>query len=380
MIVNCALLITSYRLSLDQKGVFAEGFGNMQAKLEERAYTSLSAFSSDLNSVFSNAIGLRLIGDALDVSQSLHNSLEPRNALTAEQKEKKKLARSIVKAIHSSLDDAARKEAELGGRPYEKELLALDALLQENLRSKQDMSSILEAKAVQLDESDNETSNKFALEEDGERQQLPTSIEKSSEDKSKIQLSADMNRIDSHAKAHISEIINKEVSTDMHEGAKNHLRSGNIVGFDHNTEFAKTSRSNEMNGAASGTSGDSSQIGFQQTNNNGKLCVVQEPLTPPSSEKDLSASFANGGIPWYLEPFDPIGTTIHDERWTGREVLRGMSEELSELDDEEVDGLMEIEKKKKKLKKKSVPDWQALTLPLRETRAQKSRKLAAGIT
>jgi NuA3 HAT complex component NTO1 len=65
------------------------------------------------------------------------------------------------------------------------------------------------------------------------------------------------------------------------------------------------------------------------------------PPTPPlSSAEDLLAPFSNGGIPWYMEPFDPVGTTICEERWTGREVVRSMSEELSELDDEELRGLV----------------------------------------
>jgi NuA3 HAT complex component NTO1 len=51
------------------------------------------------------------------------------------------------------------------------------------------------------------------------------------------------------------------------------------------------------------------------------------------------APLANGGIAWYLEPFDPVGTTVHAERWGGREALRSMSEELSELDDETLNGL-----------------------------------------
>jgi NuA3 HAT complex component NTO1 len=44
-----------------------------------------------------------------------------------------------------------------------------------------------------------------------------------------------------------------------------------------------------------------------------------------------------------MQPFDPIGTTIHEERWTGRDVMRGMSEELSELDEDELKDLVEDE-------------------------------------
>ena len=58
-----------------------------------------------------------------------------------------------------------------------------------------------------------------------------------------------------------------------------------------------------------------------------------------SMEGNQQASLAQGGIPWYVEQFDPDGTTIYEERWTGPEVLRGMSEELSEMDDDELQGL-----------------------------------------
>lgn len=64
-----------------------------------------------------------------------------------------------------------------------------------------------------------------------------------------------------------------------------------------------------------------------------------EPLTPPRSEKNLLNPLHNGGVPWYLEPFDIHGTTVHEPIWAGREVLKAMSEDLSELDDDELDGL-----------------------------------------
>ena len=68
--------------------------------------------------------------------------------------------------------------------------------------------------------------------------------------------------------------------------------------------------------------------------------VLQEPPSPPMSmEGNQAATISQGGIPWYVEAFDPVGTTIHDERWMGQEVLRAMSEELSEMDEDELTGL-----------------------------------------
>lgn len=67
-----------------------------------------------------------------------------------------------------------------------------------------------------------------------------------------------------------------------------------------------------------------------------------DPLTPPRTE-GLLEPLAKGGIAWYLERFDPHGTTVYEETWSGRDVLRGMSEELSELDDETMKGLADEE-------------------------------------
>lgn len=65
---------------------------------------------------------------------------------------------------------------------------------------------------------------------------------------------------------------------------------------------------------------------------------MQEPLTPPSSEKDVpSLSLAQqGGIPWYFEGFEPSGLIIQDERYDGLKIRREMSEPLSEMDEAEL--------------------------------------------
>ena len=69
-----------------------------------------------------------------------------------------------------------------------------------------------------------------------------------------------------------------------------------------------------------------------------------DPQTPPLMvDPSLLTPSEQGGLLWCVAPFSPIGTTLHDERWTGREVLRGMSEELSEMDDDAIDDLMAAE-------------------------------------
>ena len=85
------------------------------------------------------------------------------------------------------------------------------------------------------------------------------------------------------------------------------------------------------NGAAHGIASDQTSGATQH---------IGPPTPPLSSGGDLQP-LSNGGIPWYMDPFDPEGTTVQEERWTGRELVRGMSEELSDMDEEELSGLVD---------------------------------------
>lgn len=118
-----------------------------------------------------------------------------------------------------------------------------------------------------------------------------------------------------------------------------------------NLNHTKLARDKELTPASKATSCTSS------SHDHGSNLTINkpptEPLSPPISHdshpaigrapspiRDTTSVFAQGGIPWYLEPFDPSGTTVHDERYMGRAVMRDMSEELSDMDE---GTLMELE-------------------------------------
>ncbi|KAI9849588.1 MAG: nuA3 HAT complex component nto1 [Thelocarpon superellum] len=276
--------------SLDGKGVFLAGFRTVRTKLEDRGYTSVAPFSTDLGAVFSAVTGLDLVPKAAadgTVSDAVPNVRE----LTAEQKDRRRLAKRIVKAIQGMLEEAMRKEADLAGKPFEKELRELDMLLDTSMLSR--------------------------------RGSLTASLD-------------DEGMVDGVTAV---------------EGLSSGSLLGSLLGSDDARKrpgAAPLMVSNpgdalpvENDGVppdghgAGGPTAVTAAVGSTQ--------VLVPPTPPLSSEEDLLAPLSMGGIPWYLEPFDPIGTTIHEERWTGREVVRGMSEELSEIDDEELRGMGDIE-------------------------------------
>jgi NuA3 HAT complex component NTO1 len=71
------------------------------------------------------------------------------------------------------------------------------------------------------------------------------------------------------------------------------------------------------------------------------------PPTPPLSngsaigavdlESDARDFLTDGGKPWYLKSqFEIDGTNVKELQWTGRDIVRSMSEELTDIDDEEL--------------------------------------------
>lgn len=233
--------------------------------------------------------------DAEDqMSKIAHNSLTP------EQKETKKLVKRITRTLQPLFEDALRNEADLAGRPYEK-LPDLETLLSQNLQRRPSVGSITDSvrQTTEMDQSTVEEAMEDAV--DGE---VAAALSKKA---NKVQLAPtpDDNLADAHHahdEAADEAAIAAQLGQDTMHASSVAMRGG---------AEASTSENNERT----------------------------EPLTPPRSEKNLLGPLGNGGIPWYLEKFDIRGTTVYDERYTGREVLRDMSEELSELDDDELDGL-----------------------------------------
>jgi NuA3 HAT complex component NTO1 len=111
---------------LDGKGTFAAGLLCIRKRLEERFYPSVASFSADLASLFTSEIGVESAGDTAELQEQIAGRA---SGLSIEQREKRKLAKRIIKAIQPALEDAIRKESELNRKPFEKELKELDVIL-----------------------------------------------------------------------------------------------------------------------------------------------------------------------------------------------------------------------------------------------------------
>lgn len=223
----------------------------------------------------------------------------PHNTLTAEQKETKKLVKRITKGLQPLFEEALRREADLAGRPYQN-VPDLETLLNQNLERR--------ASALSVESGIRQTTENGQTVPQGIHRHLPDGEAEAvaaKADDMQLAPTPDDNAADPHRTAHDERADEAAIAAQL--------------GQDTMRASIEQSRTDAMD------------VDITESN--------VQPLTPPRSEKNLLNPLGNGGIPWYLETFDIIGTTVHKERYTGRDVLRDMSEELSELDDDILDGL-----------------------------------------
>lgn len=210
-----------------------------------------------------------------------------------EQKEKRKLAKRIMKAVEPLLKDALRNEADLLKKPSEE--MPEPNLMDMGLPATDPPLPAIEETVI-LAQPETVNGDEHAAPENGTIQ--------GTEDKMELD-----------REPTVSEVV---PTADAEEKKQSTPPS-------HPTP------------AASATSNVAESSSFP-------LPSATEPPTPPLSHASASSAWnalAYGGIPWYMNAFSPDGTTIYEEKWSGRDVAREMSEELSDMEEDELNGLVE---------------------------------------
>ncbi|OJD25843.1 hypothetical protein ACJ73_02779 [Blastomyces percursus] len=309
--------------ALDGKGVFRAGLLSVRSKLEQRAYTSVSSFSRDLANVFTSEIGVDSVGDTAELQMQIMGRAPE---LSLEQREKRKLAKRIIKAIQPALEDSLRKESELNGKPFEKELRDLDVLLEDSVLSQRGS----------LVDTPREMTNDI---ETSERDPLVNGIKTDAE---VDQVDVPETTTEPTEPPHVEpeeQAANRDKDVTMFD-----VVGATRSGLDKEVSDSKTNgvvaTPTELSHVRQPTDG----MTKNEAGTSSRDMQMSSPTSPASPVDSLAGKepppLSQGGIQWYMQPFDPIGTTVHEERWTGREVLRGMSEELSEIGEDELRNLV----------------------------------------
>ena len=271
-------------------------------------YTSVNDFSRDFGAVLYDAMNQSKAADVTPLDFT--NGEPPSKVMTVDLKQKKALAKRILRAAQNPLQEAMAKESELRRRPVEQELKNLDNLLKNSTSSRGGSTTEFTFK------TDGQAHNEDA---DAEGEDDPDVV--------------------------MHDITNGEIDPAISK-LSHHLPNG-VNGHD-----------DHMGGATNSTSFKSS------------FASNKQPPTPPLSTGGEAFSLSQGGTPWYMEAFSPNGTTFSEEQWTG---VRGMSEDLSDMDEVELSELVDGEE----LKDGTAPGKISQPSPLAMTAAAKKKRRAA---
>ncbi|KAF2435408.1 hypothetical protein EJ08DRAFT_729900 [Tothia fuscella] len=307
--------------SIDEnnKNYFKDGLAAVWAKLEQHVYVSVLPFTADLAKVFRDAMEF----DPFETSAKL----------TSEQKEVKMRANRIISKIKPALQDAARKEAELGLKAnLEEDAAMVGTIFQDCFRPD---ASTANQFTDELEELEEEHSTDSALE-------LPNGIRTSPRKSPGHSAAA------SHAEdVEMTDIPEPSAPVQKRRSPRAGESTATTVADAKNgvtdTAIIRLQVGPGQTIPISNLGDDGSLPALSNSGSTNPSTTNADPLTPPRSEKDLLAPLAQGGVPWYFKEFNPEGTTVYDEQWQGREVLRGMTEELSEIDDDALNDLVDKE-------------------------------------
>ncbi|KAL2825322.1 hypothetical protein BDW59DRAFT_74175 [Aspergillus cavernicola] len=317
-------------LLLDSKGIFRQGLSAIRAKLEQRYYPSVSSFSSHLASVFTSEIGVQPAGDTAELQMQISGRAPE---LSLEQREKRKMAKRIIKAIQPALEDAIRKESELNRQPFEQELKDLDVMLE---------NSVLSGRGSEIDLAERAGDEAFEKPENIDVQDNNTQKTEGNPDATaKLESQGGVLETTESIAPEADSLQPPEASlkTPVGETAvTDEAVMANVLVTD-NTTSAPVHPPTEAPPAMATENTDQVE-GATRPMPDQTFESPKVPPSPPILQGDQQHPLSQGGIQWFMQPFDPVGTTIHEERWTGREVMRGLSEELSELDEEELKDLV----------------------------------------
>ena len=273
-------------ISLD-KDLFNDGLLRMQRNVDQRKYAKALAFATELGEMIHQVI----------VSPHVHSEGQgetesPKHSFT-DIRERRRLGKRILKAVQPQLEDALRIESGITNKPFADLQKDLEAKIEANLDTSQAVVPIQDGRGAEVEADEDEDA-------------MDTDV-----------------AVPANKETDTSAIgINGEVSKDidMPDAALT-----NVV-----QDSTTPPNSNGY--------GPSPAHKIRATHN--------DPPSPPQSNGSLGKEadpLSDGGVLWYFQSLQPRGTSIINPEWSekkadvdGEKGVRGQSEDLTDLDDEEL--------------------------------------------
>ncbi|KAK4225555.1 hypothetical protein QBC38DRAFT_256582 [Podospora fimiseda] len=329
------LLNHAFELDL-RSAIFKQGFTALQDKLDLRFYTTTLHFARDLCEVIHTGINTGptptilgpLRGDSITVSPA-------KNANYPEARERKRIGKRILKWFQPKLEGALEVEAEICGTSLDSMKQELATMIDASIEIKQPTAlSIVVSRdgplapfsAEDVDMMDAPIQGQIivANHSEGEEDAEGEDDDAEGEPDDVMEGTASMTTTADAIEVFTGDHYDEQILDDTHtpEEEENEGLTNGVLKDSNSPDFVPG-----FNAVLHPPPDDSSGGG--------------PPLTPPQSNgsfgRDNNRSvnvLSDGGVPWYLQTFELEGTTAVEEKWTGRDAVRSLSEELTDMDDE----------------------------------------------
>ena len=254
----------------------------MGQKLENRLYFSVLDFTRDLGLLIADFLHATVTGAEGD-GQATSDNPDGHKLKQSSLKAKKALAKRVIKAVQTSLEEAVRNECQLLRVPPEAEIERLNAILDESL-------SLEVGPLMANGDHDVPSHPSPDLAGAGLTNGLASSVvsPKSAESPSHTPIT--------------NGVIQPKLA----------LRGG-----------GRTRRSTASIEDVPILNGHAQPLGKVMVGNGSRV-------SPKRKQDERPLPARDGGVPWYMQNFRPEGTRIQEEQWSGRELVRAMSEDLSD--------------------------------------------------
>ncbi|ROT40387.1 hypothetical protein SODALDRAFT_376179 [Sodiomyces alkalinus F11] len=325
--------IVEKALGLD-KNVFYDGLVKLQSKLEERYYTTTLAFAHDLCEVIDVGINTEIKkGDsAVDEAITTIGKVSYQDP-----RQRKTLGKRILKAVQPQLEAALRIETEINSKPLDPLTKELEGMLEASLEFRQ--PSII----VGVGEDSVEACRDVAMVDAPAGGEITVASGQADPAAEGVAENTDAMEIDAEGEADEDniEVATSNLSKPAEQTVEAQSSSSSVAGLESNGKAVENADSGSLpNGVPASSNTPPATNGYQAA----PPPVQPTPPTPPQSVggglgNHRADPLLEGGIPWYLKDFKLRGTTILADQWPGRDAIRSLSEELSDMDDRELEGL-----------------------------------------
>ena len=306
---------------------FTDGLLKLQKRLEARFYTTAITFAQDLSDVF--RVGINTEPPAKSEGANISEHTSPSKKPVPDIKERKRLAKRIIKAVQPQLELATRAEADISNKPADKLLKDLEQLLESSLEASISVSlgepvSLGDADAQDVDtemaDASRTTQNgvEHTNDDDASEHTTVPHVNAGTEF-----VDVDMEDIDAPGEE-VDDIAAVSGPSEVGDTIDTAITAKALAEVNINVPQTKA---NHVNGIKNlntppGTNGYASAPENEQPT----------PPTPPvsngGSNIENTEILTNGGVPWYLKDFQPVGTSIRDAPHLGEDRSNADEDEL----------------------------------------------------